>query len=254
MRVFMPPTIAPAQRLSPPRSFASKVADALRAEIQRGTFRPGDRLPTEMVLSETFGVSRAVVREAIFALKQDGIVESFQGRGIFVASNSPEATFRIERAEIDDMEEIDRVLEFLLAHEAAAAGLAAERRTEEDLDRIGQALDSIDTAIKRGENGIEQDMRFHAEILTATKNHIFISFGAFLENRVRHVIREARANSSRNGLTREVQDEHRAIYAAIVASDKPAAHAAAETHLKNAAVRLRSYGVLTTTNCPHDAP
>lgn len=243
----MSPPIAPVQRLSPPRSFASKVADALRAEIRRGTFRPGDRLPTEMVLSETFGVSRAVVREAIFALKQDGIVESFQGRGIFVASSSPEATFRIERAEIDDMEEIDRVLEFLLAHEAAAAGLAAERRSVADLDRIGRALGEIDAAIERGENGIEQDMAFHAEILAATKNHIFMSFGAFLENRVRHLIREARANSSRKGLTREVQDEHRAIYAAVAAGDKPAAIAAAETHLKNAAARLRSYGVLAAT-------
>lgn len=232
--------IAPTQRLAPPRSFASKVTDALRAEIQRGTFRPGDRLPTEMVLSETFGVSRAVIREAIFALKQDGIVESFQGRGIFVASNSPEATFRIDRAGFDDMEEIGRVLEFLLAHEAAAAGLAAERRTEDDLLRIRTALESIDEAIKRGENGIEQDMGFHAEILAATKNHIFMSFGAFLENRVRHLIREARANSSRKGLTRVVQDEHRAIYVAIVAGDKIAAHAAAENHLTNAAARLRS--------------
>ncbi len=237
----MPRSLAPAQRLSPPPSFATKVAEALRSEIQRGTFQPGDRLPTEMVLSETFGVSRAVIREAIFALKQDGIVESFQGRGIFVAATSPEATFRIDRAEIDNMDEIDRVLEFLLAHEAAAASLAAERRTAADLDRIRQALDQIDAAIERGENGIEQDMAFHAEILAATKNHIFVSFSAFLENRVRHLIREARANSSRRGLTRIVQDEHRHIYEAIVAQDRQAAHAAAETHLKNAGQRLKSY-------------
>lgn len=241
----MSQTVVSAQRLSRPRSFASKVAEALRSEIQGGTFRPGDRLPTEQVLSETFGVSRTVVREAIFALKQDGILDSFQGRGIFVSTDLPEATFRIDRAELGDMEEINRVLEFLLAHEAAAASLAAERRTDADLLRIREALDAIDSAIERGENGIEQDLAFHAEILATTGNHIFVAFGAFLENRVRHLIREARTNSSRKGLTLAVQEEHRAIYAAIAAGDKQAAHSAAEIHLKNAALRLQSYTRMT---------
>ncbi|WP_334174778.1 FadR/GntR family transcriptional regulator [Pseudoxanthobacter sp.] len=229
------------RRLNPPRSYASKVADILRDEIQRGVFRPGERLPTEVVLSETFGVSRAVIREAIFALKQDGILESYQGRGIFVAEAPPELTFRLAHAELNDSDEIDRVFEFLLAHEAAAASLAAERRTPADLERIHGALEAIDAAIRCGENGIEQDMAFHSEILAATKNHLFVSFGAFLENRVRHVIREARTNSSRKGLTRQVQDEHRAIFEAISAGDKDAARIAAETHLKNAAQRLRVY-------------
>lgn len=240
----MSPTNGNNRRLNPPRSYASKVADILRDEIQRGVFRPGERLPTEVVLGETFGVSRAVIREAIFALKQDGIVESYQGRGIFVAQSLPEATFRLARAELNDSDEIDRVFEFLLAHEAAAAALAAERRNEADLGRIRMALEAIDHAIERGENGIEEDMRFHSEILAATKNHLFVSFGAFLENRVRHLIREARANSSRKGLTRYVQEEHRAIYAAIADGDREAARNAAETHLANAAARLRVYSAI----------
>ncbi|WP_081423832.1 FadR/GntR family transcriptional regulator [Celeribacter ethanolicus] len=234
-------TSGPKHKLTPPRSYASKVADILRREIEQNVFRPGERLPTEAVLGETFGVSRAVIREAIFALKQDGIVQSYQGRGIFVVDELPEASFCLARTELDDKEEIERVFEFLLAHEASAAALAAQRRSPADLDAIGAALGAIDAAIARGENGIEQDMAFHSEILKATGNHLFISFGAFLENRVRHLIRQARTNSSRKGLTDLVQDEHRAIFAAIEAGDAERAREAAASHLKNAAMRLTLY-------------
>nr|WP_053084935.1 FCD domain-containing protein [Nereida ignava] len=84
-------------------------------------------------------------------------------------------------------------------------------------------------------------MAFHSEILKATGNHLFISFGAFLENRVRHLIRQARTNSSRKGLTELVQDEHRAIFNAIEAGDAERAREAAAAHLKNAAKRLTLY-------------
>ncbi|PRX08785.1 UNVERIFIED_ORG: DNA-binding FadR family transcriptional regulator [Martelella mediterranea] len=230
------------RRFAPPRSFADKIADILRNEIYRGVFRPGERLPTEGKLCSTFGVSRAVVREAISALKQDGILESYQGRGIFVSDRPPEATFRLATADLDDLEELERVLEFLIAHETAATSLAAERRTEEELQQIKDALDAMNAAITRNEAGVDEDLAFHAAISAATNNEFFVSFNAFLENRVRHLIREARANSSRAGLTKYVQQEHDEIYAAIEARDRDAARIAAERHLRNAAERLRQRG------------
>lgn len=232
------------RRIAPPRSFANKIAEVLRGEIYRGVFRPGERLPTESELGSTFGVSRAVIREAISALKQDGILESFQGRGIFVSDQPPEATFRLATADLDDLEELERVLEFLVAHEGAAAGLAAERRSDAELQKIRVALESMEKAVARNEDGIDEDLAFHATISAATNNEFFVSFGAFLENRVRHLIREARANSSRAGLTTLVQQEHRAIYDAIARSDRNGARNAAEEHLRNAAARLRQRAFL----------
>lgn len=237
----------PTRRIAPPRSYANRMAEILRGEVHRGVFRPGERLPTEAELGSTFGVSRAVVREAISALKQDGIIESYQGRGIFVSSRLPEATFRLAAADLDDFEEMQRVLEFLLAHEGAAAGLAAERRSEVELTRIREALRAIEGAIARNESGVDEDLAFHAAISAATNNEFFVSFGAFLENRVRHLIREARANSMRVHLTDIVQEEHSAIYEAIALGDRDKARAAAEDHLRNAAARLqqRKLGNLT---------
>jgi DNA-binding FadR family transcriptional regulator len=227
--------------MSPPRSFANKIADILRGEIYRGVFRPGERLPTEGELQANFGVSRAVVREAISALKQDGILESYQGRGIFVSTEPPEATFRLA-ADLEDLQELERVLEFLLAHESAAAALAAERRSDTELLEIREALDRMNDAIVRKESGVDEDLAFHAAISSATNNEYFVSFGAFLENRIRHLIREARENSSREGLTDIVQKEHQAIYDAIAIKDREGARAAAERHLRNAADRLRQRG------------
>lgn len=235
----MQDTALTTRRLAPPRSYANKIADILRGEIYRGVFRPGERLPTEAELGSTFGVSRAVIREAISALKQDGILESFQGRGIFVSERPPEATFRLAAADLDDLEELERVLEFLLAHESAAAGLAAERRSSAELGNIKTALDAMEAAVARNESGIDEDLAFHASISAATNNDFFVSFGAFLENRVRHLIREARANSLRAGLTQHAEQEHRAIYEAIESGDRDAARKAAEDHLRNAAARLR---------------
>lgn len=61
-----------------------QIADGLEAEIARGGFGPGDRLPTEARLAEQFGVNRHTVRRAIAALAGEGLVRTTQGRGTFV--------------------------------------------------------------------------------------------------------------------------------------------------------------------------
>ncbi|MBO6581187.1 MAG: FadR family transcriptional regulator, partial [Thalassospira sp.] len=67
-------------------SLTEKVIASLRQEIESGQREPGSKLPTEPVLTEQFGVSRTVVREAIAALKADGLLEPRQGAGVFVLS------------------------------------------------------------------------------------------------------------------------------------------------------------------------
>ena len=64
-------------------SLADTVASRLRREISEVRYKLGEKLPTERELSETYGVSRAVIREALGLLKQDGLVRSRQGSGAF---------------------------------------------------------------------------------------------------------------------------------------------------------------------------
>lgn len=222
-------------------SLPDEIARLLRDEVRKGTLKPGDRLPTEQQLCSTFGVSRPVVREAISRLKYDGVLESFQGRGVFVKADGG-SSFRIDEPDLSNQQELAHVIELLVAIEVAATGLAAERRSRRDLETIKQALDAMASAIEEGRSGVDEDVGFHRSIVEATANPFFIALVAFLESRVRNLIRVARTNTARfEGLAYKVQEEHEAIYAAIAEGDSEAAKAAAERHLRNAAARLQLY-------------
>jgi GntR family transcriptional regulator len=71
------------------RPYYVQVADALREEIRAGTYRPGDRLPSERELVDQFRVSVNTVRAAVVQLRTEGLVESHRGRGVFVADQLP---------------------------------------------------------------------------------------------------------------------------------------------------------------------
>lgn len=233
-------TCAPKQ-IPAPRNFADTIAEALRLDIEAGVLRPGDRLPTESELAQTYGVSRAVIREAMTALRQDSIIESFQGKGIFVSSQKAGKTFRLKSTNVRNNQELQDILEFMIANDVAAARLAAERRSKAQLAEIKKSLTAMADAIKRGDTGIDEDVAFHKSIVAATGNPCFISFHAFLEDQVRYLMRETRLNSQRAGWTALVQVEHEKIYDAIERKAAAEASAAAELHLRNAGARLKAF-------------
>ncbi|WP_230532388.1 FadR/GntR family transcriptional regulator [Microvirga roseola] len=223
-------------------SLADTLALRLKEEIVSGRLQPGEKLPTEQQISETYGVSRPTVREAIGRLKHDGLVVTRQGAGAFVADPSAVAVFRLEVTDFSNKEEIRNIIELLMAVEATATEHAATRRSEEDLKSIQAQLDAMEAAVERGEPGVEEDLAFHRSIVEATGNPFFRDLSDFLDRRVRNFIRTARANTARlGGMTQAVQAEHQAIFNAILRKDAPTARAAAETHLRNAAARLALY-------------
>ena len=61
-------------RAAPKSSLSAALGDALAEQIRQGVLAPGDRLPTEKQLTETYSVSRAVVREALARLKSEGLI------------------------------------------------------------------------------------------------------------------------------------------------------------------------------------
>ena len=69
--------------LEPPRNLKDELIDRLTGEIKGGTLKPGEKLPTEQVMIAAFGVSRTVVREALAALRAEGLIHTRQGAGAF---------------------------------------------------------------------------------------------------------------------------------------------------------------------------
>jgi GntR family transcriptional repressor for pyruvate dehydrogenase complex len=182
-------------------------------------------------------VSRPIVREAIGTLKRDGLIATRQGLGAFVVETR-EVAFRLAGADLRDAHDIRNVIELLMAVEAAATALAAERRTAEQLSAIESRLLAIQSAFDNGKAGIEEDIAFHREIVDASNNPYFRDMSDFLDARVRNFIRKARAISLRQSLLAKVQEEHIAIFDAITAGHPQQARRAAEMHLKGAAGRL----------------
>jgi DNA-binding FadR family transcriptional regulator len=137
-----------------------------------------------------------------------------------------------------DASEIQNVVELLVAFESAASALAATRRTRAQLAAITVQFDAMERAITEERSGVDEDVAFHRAIVEATANPVFRDMFDFLDTRVRGFIGVARSNSARRSLTRQVQDEHRAILDAIKKKDADAARTAAATHLQNAIKRL----------------
>src|SRR5215831_10612199 len=112
--------------LGPARNRTAEVVERLATEIARGRIAKGARLPTEQELTAQLGVSRTVIREAIAALRAEGLVETRHGIGVFVAAEQ-RRPFRIDAGELQSLAEVVSVMELRTGVEVEAAGIAAER-------------------------------------------------------------------------------------------------------------------------------
>ena len=111
------------------RNLTNEVVERIAGQIRKGRFAPGARLPTEQELMTAMGVSRTVVREAVAALRADGLVTTRQGSGAFVAGDSSRVPFRIDPEGLSSIGDVLEVMELRLAIEVEAAALAATRIT-----------------------------------------------------------------------------------------------------------------------------
>jgi DNA-binding FadR family transcriptional regulator len=230
-------------KLTIPRaeSLPFEVAKRLREAVANGEIKPGEKLPSEQALCQSYGVSRSVVREAISLLKSDGLIISQQGRGQFVNPEGSSA-FRMDPG-LEDRESLARLYEFLLAVEVTATEMAAMRRTARQLEAIRKCCVALENAVNHSSLAVQEDIDFHRAVVNASQNEHFIAFSNFLENRVRRLVMVARSNTASQAreLVLQVQEEHHAIYRAIKAQDVSMARVAARTHLQNSANRLMLY-------------
>ncbi|HLX02389.1 MAG TPA: FadR/GntR family transcriptional regulator [Trinickia sp.] len=228
----------------PARAMSDSVAQQLLAQIEKGSFADTGKLPSEAVLSQEFGVSRTVIREAISRLKNEGVVEARQGSGVFIAGKNGVRPLRIDYAAVADGESVLQILALRRAIEAEVASEAAMHRTGADLAVIDAALAQIDVAVAEGRDGVAEDVAFHRSVAEATGNPYFLKTLAFLNQYLEAGVAVTRRNEARReDFSRQVREEHAAIAAAIRAGDPLAARNAARTHMFNAARRLAEAGI-----------
>lgn len=220
-----------------------KVVATVCDEIQRGVLRPGDKAPTEVALMKKLAVSRSVVREAMSRLQASKIVETRHGIGTFILDVMQAQPFRLPVSDAAGMHDVMAVIEFRIDVEAAAAGLAASRRTDEHLKSIKSALENFESELQRGSTDVvAHDVEFHKQIARASGNRYFFDvlsqLGRTVSPRTRLGPSEI-AELDRRSQLQNILTEHQAIYQAILRQDADDARAAMRMHLTNSRERLR---------------
>lgn len=227
-----------------PLSASAKMPERVRAALQElirnGSYTPGSRLPAEGEMAQRFGVSRTVIREAVSHLKADGLVESRQGSGVFVARNLPAAPFRLDVAAMHSVTEVLQVAELRRGMEAEIAALAAERASPAQVAQIERCLAAIDEDVAAGGDGVAADIEFHRSIARATNNPHFLALCDYLGHFLHATIRLTRAWEAQREETREqVTTEHRALFDAIASRNVNAAREAARRHMEMSSGRIQ---------------
>lgn len=230
-------------RLDRRPSLTDDIAQQLSDMILEGQLRPGDQLPTEQSLAESFGVARTVVREAISRLKHDGLVDSRQGVGAFVAEPSARRAFRISPACFEKRQQLLQILQLRTGITSEAAGLAAQLRSEEDLAALRDSFELMSASIAEGEAAAEKRVRaetaFYTRLAEASGNQYIREFLAMLDTRIDQELHSVAVKNARAAeWGTDVLGEHRAVLEAIERQDVEGAAQAVRLHYTNAARRL----------------
>lgn len=224
------------------KSTSQLIVDQILDEIEKGTLKSGDKLPPERELSETLGVSRMPLREAICALSVMGVIESRQGGGNYIATYQSEALKKILQtyAFLSDSF-FEEILEARLYTESIAARIAAKNATEHDLKKIRTACEQFEQALSEMEEKhfysferiSELDDIVHLGFAAASHNSFFIQFVDVLhqtghaQGGIREVY-EQHLEYQRVSL-----DYHFRIYHAIAEHDENAAYNLMYEHISD---------------------
>jgi GntR family transcriptional regulator, transcriptional repressor for pyruvate dehydrogenase complex len=208
-------------RRIPSRRVAAEVQAQLRELVASGAFQPGERLPSERDLMEALGVSRTAIREGLRGLEALGLVTIRHGSGVYVQDGvGPGRARRLPRAA--RAREPRDLIEVRLIVEPEIAGLAALRRTADDVRRLKRDIEQF-----RAQIGVVRrpptDLGFHVDLCRATHNPMLLAI-------VRWVI-DFYARSGQIPVRRDTED-HAQIYEAVRTGDAQAARAAMRGHLE----------------------
>jgi len=235
---------APLNVVARPQSLADETYRQLLMQLEMGLWAVGSKLPPEIALAESLGVSRPVVREALARLKADGRIETRQGSGAIVSDRNKIAAFRFAKAAgaeaTDALDIAEReMLELRQIVESGAAELAAKRRTDADVAAIRAAVNAMDGALEKKSDGSDVDDAFHNAIAAATHNSQLTKFVEFVGAQF-SASRKATWDKSGYGvgITEVGQDDHRAILKAIDDGDATKAKRLSHAHVQRAIDRV----------------
>lgn len=223
-----------------------QIALVLEERIVLGVYAAKTKLPPERQLAEEFGVSRPSIRDALRVLTTRQLLEARQGDGYYVSD-------QLQREFIGGWQDLlhnhdyleSDVLDFRRSLEGTLAALAAERRTDTDLERIAYWLQQIDSAVTKKSVKLQSqaDVNFHQAIAEASHNVLFSQLSASLLRILHQHTQQNLANmfSVDDDAKLSLRDQHWAILEAIRSQDVILARQLASNHIDYVETSLAHY-------------
>jgi GntR family transcriptional repressor for pyruvate dehydrogenase complex len=216
----------------PVRTSGDAIASALAERVLSGEFAANDRLPPERQLALEFGVSRPIIREALRALVERGLIDVEPSRGAFVRGETAPGRFQPLDLEYLRRGTTARQLsEARLMLETEAVALAVEHADADDLATLAAALERLEASATPLDR-VRNDLAFHASLVAASHNPVIETMFASIQGLTVELMVRSAGDVE---IVRKSAPYHRIAYQAIVDRDPDAGRAAIQAHLSVAA-------------------
>ncbi len=214
------------------------VIQKIKVAIGKGELKPGDRIPSHDELCERWGISRTTIREALNKLESEGILTKYQGRGTYINEITADRMLSVTGlSSLLDRSGVIQLLEARELVEPLIVELSAQRKTDAELEALGELLEKLEQAIQENDHThySEADHEFHLFISKMSKN-------PFLEVMMRNIsealaIQQMEVFSLKKDdqirISGESQKYHKKIFAAIKEGNPEKAKRSMVLHLKS---------------------
>jgi GntR family transcriptional repressor for pyruvate dehydrogenase complex len=211
-----------------------QVVDHIKALIESGSLKPGDKIPPERDLARSLNMSRASLRTGIGYLAAMGVMKVRHGVGAFVADGPAEFS-KVSMGLMGALHGVQswQMFEARLILESSLAALAAERSKEEHHTALAEEVAEIFASMDSPTEFLIHDVLFHRIVAQAAGNPIL---SALMETITSSMYDKRRKTVERSIDLRESAEMHRKIFRAIRSRDAAEARKLMEQHLRLAQI------------------
>jgi GntR family transcriptional regulator, transcriptional repressor for pyruvate dehydrogenase complex len=208
------------------------IINQIRKLISDGILEPGQKLPPERVLVESFGVGRGHIRQALKKLEFYGILETLPQDGTYVAGLGVKSIEGLIRNILKlNANDIHSLLETRAILEIEAIRLTCQRASNQQIAEIQEAHLDFVAKVKENQTGLEEDIIFHHKIAEFTQNSVLYSMITLLTPELLKFSCEQR--SCKNQRPKTAMDEHDKIMGALLERDSESCIEYMRKHMQN---------------------
>ncbi|WP_207727080.1 FadR/GntR family transcriptional regulator [Anaerosolibacter carboniphilus] len=204
---------------------SDRIVNQIINMIREGNLKAGDKLPNETILSEQFGVSRGILREALTRLQSQGYIRRKPKDGTYIQEDIQSKLMNESVNELLKKATYSDLLDFRETLEMKMVERVIERASDEEIEELFDGLGVADNA----EIQHNMDHYFHYKLAQASRNIFFMNFIDTYYDLISEIANRSHRDQERRN---QIAEEHLAIAKAIANRDKEGARQAVLHHMR----------------------